>query len=116
MDISLDLIKKALAQARAEFAKIRIGIMRFEPFVFIDEDWRLSGFSVDLWNAIAAELGDEYEWVPADTVNELIGDVRSEKTDAAIAGISMTSQRESLIDFTYPYFESGLLFPFCEQS
>ena len=97
-----------LAQALPEVAKIRIGIMRLEPFVFIDEDRRLSGFSVDLWNAISAELGDEYQWVPVDTVDELIGDVRSGKTDAAIAGISMTSQRESLIDFTYPYFQSGL--------
>ena len=88
--------------------KIRVGTKRFEPFVFSDEDGELSGFSVDLWNAIAAELGVEYEWVPADTVNELIEDVRSGKTDAAIAGISMTPQRESLVDFTYPYFESGL--------
>jgi len=41
-------------------------------------------------------------------MSQLIDDVRSGKIDAAIAGISMTPQREGLVDFTYPYFESGL--------
>ena len=88
--------------------KIRVGIKRLEPFVFIDENEQLSGFSVDLWNAIAADLEIQYEWVPENTVNELIRDVRLGKTEAGISAISMTPQRESLVDFTYPYFESGL--------
>jgi polar amino acid transport system substrate-binding protein len=89
-------------------AKIKVGVNRLEPFVIIDENGELSGFSIDLWNAIANELGIEYEWVREDTVNELIEDVRSGKNDAAISGISMTPQRESQIDFSYPYFKSGL--------
>jgi polar amino acid transport system substrate-binding protein len=96
------------AQETPETAKIRVGIKRLEPFVFIDEDGRPSGFSVDLWNAIAADVGIQYEWVLASTVNELIAAVQSGNADAAIAGISMTPQRESLVDFSYPYFESGL--------
>ena len=85
-----------------------MGIKPLEPFVFIDENGRPSGFSIDLWNAIATDLGIQFEWVPAGTVNELIDDLQSGKIDAAIAGISMTPEREPLVDFTYPYFESGL--------
>jgi polar amino acid transport system substrate-binding protein len=96
------------AQETPEAARIRVGIKQLEPFVFIDEDGRPSGFSIDLWNAIAADLSIQYEWVQAGTVNELIESVQSDKTDAAIAGISMTPQRDALVDFTYPYFESGL--------
>jgi len=48
---------------------IQVGIMSFEPFVFIDEDGQPYGFSSDLWNAIIV-LGIQYEWVPAGTVNE----------------------------------------------
>ena len=95
-------------QARPDPPKIRVGIKRLEPFVFIDENGQYSGFSIDLWQAIAADLGIQYDWVPAGTVNELIANVESGKTDAAIAGISLTPQRESQVDFSYPYFESGL--------
>jgi polar amino acid transport system substrate-binding protein len=97
-----------LNQAHPDATKIRVGIKTLEPFVFIDEDGQPSGFSIDLWNAIAADLGIQYEWVTAATVNELITDLRSGKIDVAIAGISMTPEREALVDFTYPYFESGL--------
>jgi polar amino acid transport system substrate-binding protein len=96
------------AQEPPENSKIRVGIKRLEPFVFVDENGQPSGFSIDLWNAIAADLGIQSEWVEENTVNELIESVQMGKTDVAIAGISMTPQRESLVDFTYPYFESGL--------
>jgi polar amino acid transport system substrate-binding protein len=95
-------------QAYPDPTKIRVGIMPLEPFVFIDANGQPSGFSIDLWDALVADLGIQYEWVPAGTVNELITSIRSGKIDAAIAGISMTPERESLVDFTYPYFESGL--------
>jgi len=35
-------------QEPSDAAKIRVGIKCFEPFVFINEDGQLSGFSVDL--------------------------------------------------------------------
>jgi len=96
------------AQEPTEDSKIRVGIKRLEPFVFIDENGQPSGFSIDLWNAIAADLGIQYEWVQGNTVNELIESVQTGKADVAIAGISMTPEREALVDFTYPYYESGL--------
>ncbi len=47
-------------------------------------------------------------WVQVYTVNELIKSVQTCKADVAIAGISMTPEREELVVFTYPYYESGL--------
>ncbi len=85
-----------------------MGIKPLDSFVFIDENRQPAGFSIDWWQAIAANLGIQYEWVPADTVQELIDHLRSGKIDVAIAGISMTPERESLVDFSHPYFESGL--------
>jgi polar amino acid transport system substrate-binding protein len=98
----------SLNEPRSDDAKIRVGIKSLEPFVFIDENGQPSGFSIDLWKAIAANLGIQYEWVTAGTVNELIEDIQSGQIDVAIAGISMIPEREALVDFTYPYFESGL--------
>ena len=91
-------------QAHPDPPKIRVGIKSLEPFVFIDENGQYSGFSVDLWKAIAADLGIQYDWVPAGTVNELIANVEFGKTDAAIAGISLTPQREISGRFLLPIF------------
>lgn len=101
-----------LAAARAQEPppdeKLRIGIKRIEPFVFIDEDGAPTGFSIDLWNAIASDLSVNYEWVQTGTITELIEDVRSGGVDAAISGVSLTPEREAFVDFSYPYFDSGL--------
>jgi hypothetical protein len=68
-------------QAHLDATKIQVGIKPLEPFVFIDENGRSSGFSIDLWNAIAADLGIQYEWVPAGTVSELIAEYNQRVED-----------------------------------
>jgi polar amino acid transport system substrate-binding protein len=77
------------------------------PFV-IQQAGGLNGFSIDLWDAIAKDQGWEYEWVEVDTVTQQLDAVKNRQADAAIAGISMTPEREQVIDFSYPYFTSGL--------
>lgn len=42
------------------------------------------------------------------TVTSQIDAVRSGSADVAIAGISMTAEREQLVDFSHPYFTAGL--------
>ncbi|MEL7158646.1 MAG: transporter substrate-binding domain-containing protein, partial [Actinomycetota bacterium] len=82
------------------------------PFVIVDEgatgDDALRGYSIDLWNELAARLGLETEWVVDDTVTEILDRTRRGDVDGAIAGISMTAERETFVDFTHPYYDSGL--------
>jgi len=78
-----------------------------EPFVFVDERGDVSGFSIDYWNEVASRLGVETTWVVRDTVGEIIEDAQNGDVDAAIAGISITSDRERIIDFSQPYYISG---------
>jgi polar amino acid transport system substrate-binding protein len=42
------------------------------------------------------------------TVNEVVDAVKEGKADVGIAAISITSEREKSVDFTTPYYESGL--------
>lgn len=86
---------------------IRIATKPLEPFVYVDGETPV-GLSIDLWAEIARREGLEYEWVVYDTVGEILEAVRSGDADVAIAGISMTREREMLVDFTHPYFDSGL--------
>lgn len=94
---------------------LRVATKPLEPFVFIDDD-ALTGFSVDVWDHVATELGVTTEWVTFETVAEIIEASRAEQVDASIAGISMTLEREGIIDFSYPYYNSGLQIATAQKS
>jgi ABC-type amino acid transport substrate-binding protein len=78
-----------------------------EPFVFVDGQ-EVSGFSIDLWQALALELGVPFEFEIVTTVQEQLDAVEQNQADVAIAAISITAEREKQVDFSHRYFESGL--------
>ena len=86
---------------------LRVVTQRFEPFV-IYENQQYQGFSLDLWDAIATELDIPYELVGVNSVAKLLDEVQRGAADVAVAGIGITSQAEETLDFSYPYYESGL--------
>ncbi len=85
---------------------IRIATKPLEPFVFVDAE-PLRGFSIDYWNEVADRLGVATEWCVRDTVSEIIDLAEAGSVDASIAGISITKERELVIDFSQPYYTSG---------
>lgn len=87
--------------------QLRVATKPLEPFVFLDGD-RPTGFSIDVWDAVAQRLGTTTVWVPQASVSDIIESSRVGDVDASIAGISMTLDREAVIDFSYPYYNSGL--------
>jgi ABC-type amino acid transport substrate-binding protein len=86
---------------------VKVGTKSFAPFAFV-QDGRYIGFSIDLWEKIAEDLELDYEIYGEKTVNELLNSVSSGNTDVAIAGITITAEREKIVDFSYSFFESGL--------
>lgn len=90
----------------AEGKVFRVATKALPPLVFADED-ELRGFSIDYWDEVANRIGVETEWVELETVNEMIGSTQTGEVDAAIAGISITKEREAVIDFSQPYYISG---------
>ena len=93
--------------AQGDVQPLRIATKPIEPFV-IEVDGELDGFSVELWDALAEQLGVAYEWVLVDSVEEQLAAVENGEADAAIAAITINREREAVVDFSYPYFESGL--------
>ena len=85
----------------------RVATKPIEPLV-IKKNGHWTGFSIELWEVIAEELQLDYEWIEVTSVTEQLEAVRKGQADVAIAGISMTPEREQLIDFTHPYFDAGL--------
>ena len=67
-----------------------------------------TGFSIELWRSLAAELGREFTIERVDSFGEMLDRVRNGQADAAVANISITANREMEMDFSQPVFESGL--------
>jgi polar amino acid transport system substrate-binding protein len=97
----------AQEQQAPDESEVRLAIREIEPFVFIDGD-RLSGFSVELWDEIAARAGFETEYMVVDSVTEQLEAVASGRADAAIGAISVTAEREQTWDFSQPIADGGL--------
>ncbi|WP_235827892.1 transporter substrate-binding domain-containing protein [Brevibacillus migulae] len=72
------------------------------PFSQQDEHNNMTGFSLDLLRAVAAQNGYELEYVPADW-EEAIQLLRAGKVDV-VAGMKYTSARDEWFDFTESYF------------
>jgi len=91
------------------YPPLRIVTKTLEPFVMYDLQSReYTGFSIELWRKIADEAGFEYELYGVNSVAKLLDEVERGAADAATAGIGITSRREEVLNFSHPYFESGL--------
>jgi len=86
---------------------LRVAVRLIPPFV-MKQDGQMRGFSIDLWRHICDALGKETEFVEEPDVKSLLQSVRSGETDVGIAAISITSEREKLLDFSQPMFDAGL--------
>lgn len=91
----------------AESLELDVRTKDFAPFAF-EENGKWEGFSLDLWDAIASELGATYTLKSEDSISTLLDAVSSKKADVAVAGITVTAEREGTVDFTHPFYESGL--------
>ncbi|WP_321367006.1 transporter substrate-binding domain-containing protein [uncultured Celeribacter sp.] len=85
----------------------RVMTVTREPFS-MEVDGEQTGFSMDLWEALAEDLGWTYSVSRVDSFAEMLGAIETGEADAAIANISITSNRELVMDFTQPIFEAGL--------
>ncbi len=69
---------------------------------------RFSGFEVELWESIAKRADLDFIFEKYDTFQELLRLVGQAKTDVALAAITINEEREEVMDFSHPTFDSGL--------
>lgn len=82
-------------------------VQPIEPYLYSDRQG-LDGFSVDLWDAVADRVGVETVYAEMDSVEGQLGAVLSGDCDVATTAVSMTSEREAVLDFSHPVQEAGL--------
>ena len=101
--ILFQIVLPALAQDTSQ--PIRIAVKEFPPFVFKE----LKGFSIDMARIICERHGLKPEFVYYNTVPEVLKAVETGECDINFSGTTITASREKLIDFSHPFFDSGLI-------
>lgn len=78
----------------------------FVPFAF-EEGGEFVGFDMDMINTIADRVGFEIE-LETTNFDGIIPGLQTGTFEIAIAGIGITEERAEIIDYTSPYYMSGL--------
>jgi polar amino acid transport system substrate-binding protein len=78
------------------------------PFAMKGPDGSWQGIGIDLWRNIADQLHLHYRFVEMRTVPDLLKAAADGSADAAVAAITVTASRAQTIDFTQPFYETGL--------
>lgn len=91
----------------ASAQQIKVATVTRAPFS-MDVDGADTGFSVELMNEATSRIGLEVDWLRLDAFGDMLTAVQDGRADAAIANISITSERERVMDFSQPMFDSGI--------
>ncbi|GAB3370818.1 transporter substrate-binding domain-containing protein [Spongiibacter taiwanensis] len=87
---------------------LKVGVKPVAPFVVKMEDGEWGGLSVELWRSIALKQGWETQWVPLASAEAQINALATGEIDVAVGALSMTPEREAVMDFSHPFFSTGL--------
>jgi len=98
----------AHAQSPNDDKELRVATIERKPFAF-QRDGEWTGFSIELWRAIAELNEIKTEFVHHTEFADMLTSAETAQTDAAVANISITHSREQVMDFSQPIFDAGLL-------
>lgn len=110
--LALALLSWSLAQVRTfdqikASGQIRIGTEgAFPPFNYFDAKNQLTGFEVDLGNALAQKLGLKPVWI-TQAFDTLLIQLNQGRFDFVIASHGITEERAKAVDFTNPHYCTG---------
>jgi polar amino acid transport system substrate-binding protein len=90
-----------------EPAPIVVAVKQAAPFAVRTADGHWTGTSIELWRAVAAELELDYT-LHETTLEDMIAGVAEGRYQAAVAALTVTSEREQIVDFTHPFHTTGL--------
>ncbi|MBI6604858.1 MULTISPECIES: transporter substrate-binding domain-containing protein [Pseudomonas] len=89
-----------------EYTVIRFGVdPNYAPFAYKNNAGKLTGFEVDIGNALCKQLNVSCRWVESD-FDGLIPSLNAGKIDAILASMTVTDAREQVIDFSSEVFSS----------
>jgi len=92
------------ATGAAQAQTVRMGTEgAYPPFNLINDSGEVDGFERELGDKLCEMTGLECTWVTNDW-DSIIPNLVSGNYDTIIAGMSITAERDAVIDFTQPYY------------
>lgn len=84
--------------------KVRIAVdVPYEPFQYTTPDGELTGFEIELGNAVCAEMRLDCEWV-IQSWDGIIPGLLSRKYDVIFSSMSINAERARQVLFSEPYY------------
>jgi polar amino acid transport system substrate-binding protein len=108
--LSLLALLSASAFSREEGAaehKLLVGVIAAPPVYMKTADNRWGGFGVEIWQAVAQDLGLAFEFREFNTLESMLTSLEKKEIDA-IPAMAVQDRFEPFIDFSQSYLKSGL--------
>ncbi|HWK86308.1 MAG TPA: transporter substrate-binding domain-containing protein [Xanthobacteraceae bacterium] len=102
------LATPVFAQQAEAPRELVVGVKEAPPFTMKNSDEVWVGLSIELWERIASDLKQKFRYIEAKTVNDLLQGTESGKFDVGVGAITVTAERERRLDFTQPFYTTGL--------
>ena len=104
------LLATAFAVSAQEVKKIKVGVEgAYPPFSQIGTDGKLKGFDIDIANALCEQMKAQCTMVQQE-FDGMIPSLQAKKIDAVIASMSITEERQKVVDFTDKYYRTPARF------
>uniref|UniRef100_A0A3Q2CA56 Glutamate receptor n=1 Tax=Cyprinodon variegatus TaxID=28743 RepID=A0A3Q2CA56_CYPVA len=114
-------LKESRIESGMQGLTVKVVTLLEDPFVMVAENIlgqpkRYKGFSIDVLDALAKILGFKYEiyqvadskygsQLPNGSWNGMIGDLINKRADLAVSAITITPERENVVDFSKRYLD-----------
>ena len=87
--------------------KLLVGLTSAPPAYMKSADNQWKGFSVEIWQAVAQDMGLAFEYREFDNLESLLSALEQKQIDV-IPAIAVSDRFESAMDFSQSYLKSGL--------
>jgi ABC-type amino acid transport substrate-binding protein len=103
--VTLSSVKALSKDDNSAPDKLLVAVVDAPPFYMKTPDGRWEGLSIELWQAVAQELGVEFE-LREYSFEQLRNAVTKDKVDV-IPAVAVTEEREIIMDLSHPFLRSG---------
>ncbi|WP_158800697.1 transporter substrate-binding domain-containing protein [Acidisoma sp. L85] len=97
----------SVTATKESLSSVSVGVFLVPPFAMHDQSG-YSGMAIDLWQNVASKMGVSYTYELMPTLPDLLKAVTSGKVNVAVGEIPITGDTLRQMDFTQPWFDSGL--------